>query len=233
LGTGGDTGRAPTDGVLCMVPTLPLITDFTYVPGEGDTSQAGFGDCTTLMGGEWLAPNSGSYPLASDVTQGNWHITGTVGDYSQFALFFTRCDGMCDVVDASKYKGISFTISGSIGQNHQLTLVVSTLNDAIAASWINTHGGTSSSPGRCIPTAGTDQWNEQGCSNPSKRISVTATPTLVSVPWADFAGGSPDAYVATPAEIIAITWQLPWDPWTNPENPYAVDIVIDDLSFIP
>ena len=34
---------------------------------------------------------------------------------------------------------------------NQLTLGVSTLNDSIAAGWINTNGGNSTAPGRCIP----------------------------------------------------------------------------------
>jgi hypothetical protein len=230
-GSGGTSSRQPEDGVLCAPPTRALITDFTYTPGA-DPSLVAFGDPTTIWGGGWVTSNSTNYPLTSDVTQNNWHISGTVGDYSQFAIYFQGY-GNCNVVDASKYRGISFTISGSIGQNHQLTLNVLTLNDMIAAAWINAHGGSSADiPGRCIPTSGTDQWHEQGCSVPSKRISVTATPTVVNLLWTDFVGGSPEPHVV-PSEIFQFDWGLPWDPWGNPENPYPVDFVIDDLSFIP
>ncbi len=216
------------DGTLCPLPATILITDFTYAPPDGgatDTTGSHFGDSGSLSGGEYVYPTTGSAPLTSDVSQSNWHITGTVGDYSGFGLYFDNCNR----VDASKYKGISFTVSGSMGGN-QLTLGVSTLNDSIAAGWINTHGGNSTAPGRCIPTSGTGQYSEQGCSTPTKTIAVTSTPTVVNVLWSDFAGGSPEAGVATPAEITSISWTL---PWSSGGASYPVDVVIDDLSFIP
>ncbi len=188
---GNASAGTVAEGTLCPPPGQALITDFTYTAPDGgsaNATQVRFGSTMKLMGGEYVYPTSGSYPLTSDVSQSNWHITGTVGDWSGFGLYF---DG-CNRVDASTYQGISFTISGSIGQTNQVALGVSTLNDSIAATWINTHGGNSSGPGRCIPTSGTGQYSEQGCSNPSKTIPVTATPTKVSVLWTDFTGGSPE-----------------------------------------
>jgi alpha-L-fucosidase len=215
------------DGTLCPLPATPLITDFTFAAPDGgttDTTGVHFGSSGSLSGGEYVYPTSGSSPITSDVSLSNWHITGTVGDYSGFGLYF---DG-CNRIDASKYKGISFKISGSMGGN-QLTLGVSTLNDAIASGWINTHGGNSTDPGRCIPFSGTGQYSEQGCSTPTKTIAVTSTETVVNVLWSDFTGGTPEASVVTPAEITSISWTLPWSGGT----PYPVNIVIDDLSFIP
>jgi alpha-L-fucosidase len=222
------TTIAGNDGTLCPLPATALISDFTYTPpvdgGVPNTTSVRFGTYGALTGGGYVY--SGSYPLASDVTQSNWHISGTVGDYSGFGLYF---DG-CNRLDASKYKGISFKISGTIGQSNQLTLNVGTLNDSLAAGWINTHGGTSSDPGRCIPVSGTSQYYEQGCSNPTKTISVTDTPTVVSVLWSDFTGGTPDTSVATPSEITNISFTL---PWTSGGTQYPVDVTVDDLSFIP
>jgi alpha-L-fucosidase len=218
------------DGTLCPVPTTPLITDFTYAPPDGgttSTTEVHFGDWGGLTGGEYIYPTSGtSYPLVSDVSQSNWHITGTVGTYSGLGLYF---DG-CNRLDASKYKGLSFTISGSIGSTNQLTFGVGTLNDSLAAGWINTHGGNSSDPGRCIPTSGTGQYSQEGCRTPSKTIAVTPTPTVVNVLWGDFTGGSPEASVASPSEITSISWTL---PWTGTGAPYPLDLVIDDIAFIP
>jgi hypothetical protein len=211
------------DGTLCPLPAAPLITDFTYAPLDGGTTDATgvhFGSYGSLSGGEYVYPAA----ITSDVSLSQWHISGTVGTYSGFGLYF---DG-CNRVDASKYKGISFKISGSMGGN-QLTLGVSTLNDALAAGWINTHGGNSTDPGRCIPISGSGQYSEQGCSTPTKTIAVTSTETVVNVLWSDFTGGAPEASVVTPAEITSISWTLPWSGGT----PYPVDIVIDDLSFIP
>ena len=233
---GGDGGATITgdDGTLCPTPAAPLITDFTYAAPEGGTASttevhfgSGYG---VLAGGEYVYPTSGTSPLTSDVSQSNWHISGTVGDYSGFGLYFDECNRL----DASKYHGISFKISGALGstngQPNNLTLSVGTLNDTLAPAWINTHGGNSTDPGRCIPTSGTSQYAEEGCSNPTETIVVTDTPTVVNILWSDLVGGSPEVNVATPSEITHISWTL---PWTSGGTPYPVDFVIDDLSFIP
>ena len=214
------------DGTLCPLPASSLLTDFTYAAIDGGTSasEVHFGSSGSLTGGEYVYPTDAG-ALTSDVSDSNWHISGTVDNYSGLGLYF---DG-CNRVDASKYKGISFTISGSMGDN-QLTLNVGTLNDTLAAGWLNTHGGNSSDPGRCIPTSGDGQYSQQGCSDPTTKITVTSTPTVVSVLWSDFTGGSPDTSVKTPAEITHISWTL---PWAGSGTSYPVDLVIDDISFIP
>jgi hypothetical protein len=225
---GGNADAAPitgNDGTLCPPPAGALLTDFTYAAVDGGTTSASgirFGSYGALSGGTYVYPSS----LVSDVSQSHWHISGTVGDYSGFGLYF---DG-CNRIDASAYKGISFTISGTVGPTNQVTLNVGTLNDSIAAGWINTHGGDTNDPGRCIPTSGTGQYSQEGCADPTKTVAVTATPTVVSVLWGDFAGGKPDPSVATPSEITHISWSLPWNAGGAS---YPVDIVIDDLSFIP
>ena len=76
-------------------------------------------------------------------------------------------------------------ISGSIGESNEPRFGVSTLEDSLAATWINTHGGNASGPDRCIPTPGTSQYAQEGCSNPTKTICVTSTPTVVNVLWSD------------------------------------------------
>jgi alpha-L-fucosidase len=229
----GNTDAGPVvgdDGTLCPPPATPLITDFTYAPLDGGTASttevhfgSGYG---VLAGGEYVYPTSGATPLTSDVTNSDWHIRGTVGDYSGFGLYFDNCNR----IDASKYQGLSFKISGSLGTSTPLKLQVGTLNDSIAPAWINTHNGNSSDPGRCIPTSGTGQYSQEGCATPNKSIPVSDTPTVVNILWGDFTGGSPDVSVATPAEITFISWTL---PWTAGGTPYPVDLVIDDLSFIP
>jgi len=37
--------------------------------------------------------------------------------------------------------------------------------------------------------------------------------------------------VATPSEITSISWTIPWT--ASGAAPYPIDLVIDDLSFIP
>jgi hypothetical protein len=237
-----------SDGTACPAP-LADITDFTYDPSVAGTTASivHFGNNVGLPGGEWVSPNSGTYALASDVTQNNWHITGKVGDYSGFGLYFDSCSRF----DASKYKGISFTISGSVAVGNKVTLAVGTLNDTVAWEWTNANGKTSAAStdsGRCKPPCNqcpnatmctaqvcmtTNQYYHPGCADPTKDVPVTATPVTQTVYWTDLANGLPEASV-TPSTLTSIAWSLP-NPagvGTASVTPYDVDITIDDLKFV-
>jgi hypothetical protein len=232
-GGGGSTGSAETDGVLCPLPANALITDFTYDDTSTDTSTVHFGDSTTLGGGEFVYPTSGSWPVTSDMTQNNWHIKGTLGDYSGFGLFFDNCNR----VDASAYKGISFKISGSVPQGNQITMGIGTLNNIIASSWLLSHDDTSAKegdPGRCMPTSGTNKYSQSQCADATKVVAVGADPTEVKILWDDFKGGKPDKGV-NPSDIVTVYWFFPPPSGAGGTTPttYDVDITIDDLSFIP
>ncbi len=223
-GTAGTTGSVSTDGKLCPPPAGALITDFT--PGATDTTQVHFGNSTTFAGGEYTYPAA----LVSDVTGGDWHISGTVGDYSGFGLYFDNCT----TVDASAYKGISFKISGDAGSYGGITFEVDTLNDSVSAAWLNTHDDINATtpatnPGRCTPPADPtlNQYSQQVCANSTASIPVTAAPVTQTILWADFTGGKPKP--VEPAEITGIHWNFTW----NNGGAYNVDIHIDDLSFVP
>jgi hypothetical protein len=232
-GGGGAGGASSTgDGVACLPVTAPLITDFTYVPDGGSTTTVHFGDdTTTLSGGEFVYPTSGNYVVTSDVTGNSWHISGTIGDYSGFGLSF---DG-CNRVDASAYKGISFTMSGVVAAGSIVTMGVGTLDDTLAASWLNAHGGTTAvdAPGRCIPTSGTNAYTQSSCADPTATIPVTSIPTTITLRWSDFSGGRPEASV-NPSGILTIYWIFPSPPGvgTSSVTTYPVDLTIDNLTFI-
>ncbi len=232
-GGGGAIGSAETDGTLCPLPVQPMMTDFTYAGEGADTTAVNFGDSTTLSGTTYVYPTSGDYPVTSDVTDSNWHISGTLGDYTGFGLVFFNCSRL----DASAYKGISFTISGSVPQGSQVTMRVATLNNAITSAWLLEHNDTEvkeGDPGRCVPTSGTNRYDQPTCADAAKNIPVTAEPTTVEVEWADFTGGKPEPGV-TPGDIVRISWFFPPPTGAGTANPtpYEADIVIDDLSFIP
>ena len=254
--TGGSGGMyLLNDGTLCLPPaTSGLITDFTYVapdagaPGDASadgsatvavTDQLHFGDdVTSLSGGEFYYPNASStatpaiYQLKSDVTGSNWHVTGMVGDYSGLGFYFDSCNK----IDATAFKGISFTIGGTV-QGGAVTLEIDTLADTLAASWINTHAGTAdtTAAGRCLPgPTAVNQYAQSDCVEPTKVITVPATPGPVSVMWADFTTGKPEAAV-TPGQILAIRFIFP-----NPAGvatpsvvSYPLDVTIDNIAFIP
>jgi len=226
-GASGGAGASGGEGTLCPAPQQ-VITDFTFLQndaGNASTTEARFGSSGTLQGGESFYPTT----MTSDVTQGNWHLSGTVSDYTGFALYFDNCDHL----DASAFKGIRFTISGSVPQGDAITMGVGTINDTPTGTWMLSPGGdTSALPtdaGKCTPTSGT-QYYHPGCGDPTTQIPVTAAPVVQNVLWTDLTGGTPDSS-PTPSEITSIYWYFPWSG--AGATPYDVDLVIDDLGFIP
>jgi hypothetical protein len=230
-GGAGTTGTVAGNGNGTLCPAAQqVITDFTYTATGtgGSTTEVRFGSAGTLQGGESYYPNSGTYPLTVDVTKGNFHVTGTVGDYSGFALYFDNCDH----VDASAFKGIKFTVSGSVPNGNAITMGVGTINDTPTGVWMLSPGGkTTAKPtdaGRCTPTSGT-QYYHPGCVDPTTQIPIAASPVTQSVLWASLTAGTPDAS-PNPAEITSIYWYF---PWSGTGAPYALDFTLDDLQFIP
>jgi hypothetical protein len=226
-GTGGTTGGGGSTGAsglgtLCPAPAQ-VLTDFAFNADAG-AADIRFGGGGTLSGGGSIYPATA---MKQDLTQGSWHISGTVGDYSGFGLYFDNCDR----VDASKYKGISFTLSGAAPGG--ITMMVGTAGDTANATWMAANGKTTAKTtdvGRCTPSQNTsNQYYTPGCSSPAKQIVVPATASTISVLWSDFTGGTPEASV-TPSEITSIAWNF---QWSGSGTPYAVDIVMDDLAFIP
>ncbi|HWA75802.1 MAG TPA: hypothetical protein VG937_25875 [Polyangiaceae bacterium] len=240
----GGSGGVNANGAFPCAPPMQMITDFTYLETATSTENASFGDfTTTFSGGTFIYPTTGTYPLKSDVTKGNWHITGSVGDYSGVGLFFsgvnpaTAAVGGCGKVDASAFKGIQFTISGSVAMGNTVSLNVGTAGDDVASAWLNAHKANATDPdkdpnyGRCMP-AGASQYDGT-CGAPMKAIPVTSTPTVVKVLWSELIGGKPEPTV-NPKEITFVSWVLPPPAGvgTSP-TPYDVDLTIDDLQFIP
>lgn len=237
--SGGAAAGGDPLAVACTTPTEALLTDFTYMAtdAEGNAtspSDATFGDfTTTFSGGTYVFPGASMmYPMTSDVTMDNWHVTGDVGDYSGMGLFYKDCAK----IDASAYKGISFTISGSVEQGGVVTLSVGTAADDVTSEWLNANKMTASDAdkhtfGRCVPP-GTNQYDGT-CLAPTKTIMVTDKPTSVTVLWSDLKGGKPEASV-NPSEISTIAWAFPAPPGvgTADVTTYKVDVTIDDLSFV-
>jgi hypothetical protein len=242
--TGGGTGGsgmtaacgtgpfAPTPGMLCLPPTQ-MITDFTYDPDAGTTDQVRFGTFgTTLSGGESSYSNAPG-TVTANVTENDWHIMGNVANYSGFGLYFDTVNG-CNMADASAFDGITFTIWGTTA-NMPITMGIGVLSDAVTPSWLTSvdAGSAMPTPGSCIPTMGNGPFYHPGCADPVTTINVTGTqasPQMVSLHWTDFMNGQCKANVV-PNEILSVYWQFLWSP--TPPPPYAVDIHIDNLAFIP
>jgi hypothetical protein len=236
--TGAGGGAfASSLGTACAAPDpTGVITNFTYNPDGGATDQVPWGTFgTTLSGGESIYANSGA-TLTSNVTAGDWHLTGNIANYAGFNIYYlTNANPLvpCNKFDASAFKGIQFTIWGSTAGN-PIAMGVTTLDDAVAYGWLDSKDAGSPAmptPGTCVPSSGNGQYYHPGCADPSYAISVTGTqsaPQTVSIPWASFTGGLPTAGV-TPTGIISIYWNFGWMP---PTTAYDVDIHIDNLAFI-
>jgi hypothetical protein len=249
-GTGGSGGlqNDPNFAFLdeCLPVTQALITDFTPLAAVGDAGAADagaagpiaaieFGDYTTRWsGGTYAYPNAAGNPyiVNSDMSTGEWHMSGNLGDYSGFGLYFTDCNR----IDASAYAGISFKIRGSVAMGNSLSLQVGTSADDISHLYLNAQP-TPPNPlaepnsGRCVPAM--NQYDGT-CATPSFTVPVTATATTIEVRWADLVGGAPSASV-NPAEITGIRWIFPNPVGAGTAAPttYAVDLYVDDLAFIP
>lgn len=235
-GTGGLGGATSTGGtagttaggaaaVMCLPATTPLLLDFATVGAGGNgNTQAAFGDYTNVFsGGTFSYPDAN---ITSDVTGGNWHMTGSVADYSGFGIYL----GNCQEVDFSNYGGFQFTISGTApsATPGTLTFGMGTAADSIAYDWFVQNAITSTPNfGRCFPTA--SQY-DGSCGDPKMTVNLSTTPTVVTVHWADLMGGAPDATV-NPAEITSIWWSFPWAGATD--TAYDIDITVDDIQLVP
>jgi len=256
-GSSTSTGGIASDPLFGIAtPCLPigqaLLSDFTPAGAgatdagaDGGAADAGpvpvpdptavtFGDFySTLSGGTFRYPGGATdaYPVASDVTMGSWHLSGSIGTYSGFGIYLTGCNQL----DASQYEGISFSIVGNVAMGNALSLNVGTAADDISYLWLNAQTPppnplAAANPGRCLPAM--NQYDGT-CATPSFQVPVTATPTTIEVRWEDLAGGRPSASV-NPAEITDIRWifPVPTGAGTTTPIPYDADIYIDDLRFI-
>jgi hypothetical protein len=238
VGTGGaatstagmtSTGTAGGPmGTACPKATVASLTDFTQVDGGGMGSFGMVG--STFAGGTFQFPDT----ITSDFTGDNWHVTGMVSDYAALALFFQDCNE----VDASMFSGIMFTIKGTIPSPltpNTITFQVGTAADDISTDWLATHvdaGAASTATfGRCTPT--TSNQYDGSCASPSATIAVTTTAQTVTLMWSDLKGGKPAT--VNPKEITSVIWGLPAPAGAGSPTitPYALDVTIDDLAFVP
>jgi len=163
----------------------------------------------------------------------NWHITGTVRDYSGLGLYMN--DGV--VWDVSMFTGMQFDISG--------TFTPTAATDGGAPAATLTFGVTDArhevdsahtansrmTCGTCAPSNGMEY--DGTCGAPTKVITLTATPTTVVLRWSDFNNGlRPPSFTGEapdPAQVTHITWVPPWNGAGS--SPYMVDITIDNLKY--
>ena len=233
--TGGTSGTetggaASTDECNCtpqecdaLKPLSATILDFESCGDDPTQCQFGAYAPGELNGGTFTYPLTAdpcaedqtppAYPIPSDFSEGNWHITGTVGTYSGFGLWF----GPCPLADLSDYAGVSFTVAGDVGPTGTMTFRVSTASNTLAKV----------SPAvECYPNSAT--CTATTCNADSNyTVTVTEETTTVEVRWEDLTGGAPSSN-PIPTEITSFGFYF---DYVGSEFP--VDLVVDDLALIP
>ncbi|HEX3773953.1 MAG TPA: hypothetical protein VHV51_05775 [Polyangiaceae bacterium] len=253
-GTAG-TGPLPT-GVMC--PPVGSATLSNFDPVDGSTSSGTWGDFTDqFSGGEFIYPSGTQmYPLTSDTSMGNFHVTGTVGTYSGIGLFWGpnlmtcataatdagACPA-CNEVDLSAYDGITFSIKGSapaMTAANVITFSVDIAPDDVSDAFANAHksdpmaADQGPSFASCTPSSAMPNANDGTCAAPSFKVTITDTAQTVNVKWSDFTGGKPQAGV-DPKQISGIRWILPTPAGVGTAllATYDLDLTIDDFGLIP
>jgi len=241
-GSGGSTGTGGSGTIACT-PVSPTAADVTIMDWEtakvGDANSSfGMYQAGTYGGGtfQYPGPISGACDptihLCPNFDGKNWHITGTVHDYSGFGIYFN----MGVIWDVSMFAGVSFDISGTFTAGSagaapaaSVTMNVTDLRHEVDSAHTADSRATC---GTCVPSGGSEY--DGSCVAPSKVITLTSTPTTMTVKWNDltdgrrppnFQGESPD-----PTQISHIAWVLPWTGATA--APYTIDITVDNLKYL-
>jgi hypothetical protein len=240
------TNLAPSAGIACPpAASSGVIADFTKNPDAG-VPDGGlpprFGDDSTVLsgGGSTFANTPGSI-VTSDTSGGDWHIKLDVANYAGFSLYFDDIsvgNMPCNMVDATGFTGISFTLWGDTAGN-PITMAMGIVDDTPTASWFQSIGVTftAGSPlpaGSCIPNANGMQYYHPGCGDPTaaaftipSTATSAATAKNISLKWTDFVNGACMPNVI-PDQIVSVSWQF---AWSASSTPYTADIHIDNLAF--
>ncbi len=184
-------GTEPTDDF-----TDPFV--IANFDGSNDQAFSAFGSGAPISG------NSYTGTPVSDFTNLNWHVTAVVtGDGTSHFGISWGCfptnggpQGGC-LLDISRFKGISFKVSGYAGPDNMMSLSLGRAqNDPPAAN---------AGCGSCTLPAGSDASAADYCQGPRVNFPVGATEKTVTLLWTDFAGGSPYASI-DPHQVTGILW---------------------------
>lgn len=211
---GGSAGRsnvAGTGGAAIVphpyacngqVPSQPLITRFD------DFMKDRWASPGNLEGGIYIYPE----PLA--VKDGDFlRFDDQVATWTGIGVWFSGC------INASKFRGVRFTIYGSVPAGQKLWMY------AIANR--NRDIDDDNSVGACAPADPLDAWAT--CHPPGLILPVSAEPTTQFVPWSAFADGAPSPKTDG-SDLLALQWSFDWNETLSP---YAAKLTIDDLEFVP
>jgi hypothetical protein len=112
----------------------------------------------------------------------------------------------------------------------QVAVVLGSAANDVARSWFVQNGNNPPGPsfGRCFPAS--TQFDGT-CQGARLAVPFTLEPREVFVSFAELGAGSPEASL-NPAELSTVAWQLPVPGGDAGTEPYAVDLVLDDIRFV-
>src|SRR6478752_5746840 len=182
------------------VPNQPVITHFTGFTKDRWISGG------NLDGGVYI------YPDGLTLKDGEFlRYSDQVTTYAGVGVWFSGC------IDASKFTGVRFTVSGSVPTMRNVTMY--------AISNRNRDIDPDDGVGACPPADPIDTW--PSCHPAGVIMPVTTEPTTQEIPFTAFTNGLP-SLTTDGSDLLALQWSFDWN-----ENlsPYAADLLIDDLEF--
>jgi hypothetical protein len=212
-GSPAHAGMAGTAGVGGAVVLPPV----TYKCGGQKPSQAVITSFDGFMADAWTSPGNVAggiyvYPDTFQATAGDFlGFEDEVSNYTGIGLFFNGC------LDASKYTGVRFTISGDAGSSGTVRFFpVVNRNRDVSDEF---------SVGSCVPDDPSNPW--PSCHPPEVSLPVTSQPTVHSVPWSAFTGGVPTA-TTNGSDLLTFEWAFRWQAG---DATYTGKLTIDDVAF--
>jgi hypothetical protein len=236
-GSGGSAGDPCAPGTCTsMEPCEPVtvddgvITDFSGLDGNVFRESSGewwlrfFGGSYVYPALDECSTTTPATLLEQDVGGEELHVTGTVGTWSGFGLWFAPC-----LVDLSSYSGITFTLSGDASPNESVKVYLLTAT--------NLPPSTDPRNPTCTPNVATcvpDDPDNAGasCTAASSLVSIGTTPQTYELAWNELTGGRPDD-LPDPSEVMGILFELEWNGGWASADEYSIDLVLDDVALLP
>jgi hypothetical protein len=203
-GSSGDAGAQACNGHTAVVPTSPLITDFS-----GDAAASTVAGAYTFAAPSLTAPTT-TTTAAGLVATINTGVPGASGDtYAGFGLPFNSC------TDGSAYSGVKFHIGGTLSAACSIQFSAIFSEDATAAT-----------------TAPFATCTAASCYPPAAIFTLPAAPADVTVMFSTVTGGAPISAMVIKSELNGIQWQV--NVPTSPDAGGCTGMVtITNISFVP
>ena len=219
-GTSDATEMPTTDEPGCS--EMPAPSEQITAFDNWDLTEFTWGEEPHLTGGYFTYAGDDSVlePFLSE-EEPELRLIGNVQSYFGIGLWFGPC------VDASEYLGISFTITGELGDpeaveedpllNGEVELQLQTSKNYVI--------DTENAKGECEGS-----WAEGTCKSNVAIVPVDDAEPLVELLWEDFTGGVPEATV-NPRQLLGLQWQFNCEESEGGPG-CDMDVTIDNVQFI-